>query len=133
MVWLPCPCWSCTALSTWHNPGDPGSQGLRLVISGRGRSVYHETLQGFHATSFFACVGGDSLGSKLEALAADKHAPVFGTVPCPEDADKKVPIIAMSEAPCKQICKNVCTTDLTKSCSTVPVVSKVGSCYSPAV
>lgn len=38
---------------------------------------------------------------------------------------KKVPVVTMSDAPCKNICKDTCRIEFTQSCSTVPVVTKV--------
>lgn len=98
--------------------------------------------------------GNEALVFGALKTAVDKHSNTTGTLPpqLPTPTDiataesktlmygtttnvdiKKEPLVTVSDAPCKQACKNLCKVELTKSCSTVPVVSKVGSCGSPTV
>lgn len=90
------------------------------------------------------------IGDKLDDLKVDKSAETHAeanpsapptvtatgtgeaqallSVPVVDVNIKKVPVVTVTPAPCKQMCANKCKLELHKSCKDVPVVTKVRNC-----
>ena len=88
-----------------------------------------------------AVAAKDLLVDKLDDLKVDKAASVPNpsastvtaaaeattvlSVPTVDVSIKKVPVVTVVDAPCKQVCGDKCKLDLQKVCTDVPIVTKV--------
>lgn len=61
-------------------------------------------------------------------VTATGEAQALLSVPVVDVNIKKVPVVTVTPAPCKQVCADKCKLELQKTCKDLPVVTKVRNC-----